>query len=568
MFMSHTFNRCHTVPSGRSVLGAFAMTLNFTDQAIRNTGTQSGAPMHDSTTTHSFLRLDQHLSGHLYAFLLVRDLLSFSNTSKDVLLYVLTSQYWFTLCARRWPALLLSPASVSAFSPAYGSRLYPLKRSVVRNEPTEEYVSCLPSSRAYKNAMERNCFRSIFLQHAEAELNWRRGRPTTVIQERLEMPKEVSSSPVKALALVRVGTREVMLAAKRYHVGAYRVGDSGHLPLSKGPELLLRAKSGNSMIYTMVVASGDPAKLLVAGNDTGVEVLDWTVGRKLASLHHHASSVWCLGVDTDSHPDAAEACGQAGGTLMVASGGYCSLALSDVDRQAEAAIAFHGHQSWIRGVHLDMGRHLLITGSADATCKAWDLRRPGRVLTKFVHPNHFEEVRCLECAGPRLVTGCYDGVVREYDLGTGRYVSTLAKHEYAVETMQLSRETGRLVSVDWDGQVAYNRGMAYLSRTFGAQSVDTLALVHDVGEMQDISRDAFGRASGGSNHFVRPRYEDKHHGKIIGCDLQASALFHSEDGISHTRTSVACMQHDEERLVLGTTGGNVVSLLFRKSLNK
>lgn len=43
-------------------------------------------------------------------------------------------------------------------------------------------------------------------------------------------------------------------------------------------------------------------------------------------------------------------------------------------------------------------RHLLVSGSADASSKTWDLRVPGQIQAKLVHPNHFEEV----CAGFEL----------------------------------------------------------------------------------------------------------------------------------------------------------------------
>jgi WD40 repeat protein len=65
-------------------------------------------------------------------------------------------------------------------------------------------------------------------------------------------------------------------------------------------------------------------------------------------------------------------------------------------------------------------RHLLVTGSCDASAKLWDLRTC-RTLTRFPHPNHFEEVRSVQLNGhDGLVTGCYDGVVREYELSSGR----------------------------------------------------------------------------------------------------------------------------------------------------
>jgi WD40 repeat protein len=88
-------------------------------------------------------------------------------------------------------------------------------------------------------------------------------------------------------------------------------------------------------------------------------------------------------------------------------------------------------------------RHLLVTGSCDASCKLFDLRTGG-MLAKFVHPKHLSEevrpgpcggssggaltlrwcapqVRSVQFRGQKLITGCYDGFVREFELTTGSF---------------------------------------------------------------------------------------------------------------------------------------------------
>jgi WD40 repeat protein len=78
-----------------------------------------------------------------------------------------------------------------------------------------------------------------------------------------------------------------------------------------------------------------------------------------------------------------------------------------------------GLNPWSDSCLCSWHRHLLVTGSCDATCRSWDLRT-GRQLGKYQHPDHFEEVRHVAFHGDTLLTGCYDGLVRQYDLPSAR----------------------------------------------------------------------------------------------------------------------------------------------------
>lgn len=145
--------------------------------------------------------------------------------------------------------------------------------------------------------------------------------------------------------------------------------------------------------------------LVTAGTDMAVKVFDWE-GIEQRVLSHHHSAVWGLDVDAKS-------------SSMVASSGYCIASISDLRSPHAPPFSFRAAGTWVRTLHLDVDRHLLITGSCDASSKVWDLRN-GETLTKLVHPNHFEEVRSVQCVDDSIFTGCYDGIVREYDLLTGR----------------------------------------------------------------------------------------------------------------------------------------------------
>ena len=264
---------------------------------------------------------------------------------------------------------------------------------------------------------------------------------------------------------------------------------------------------------------------------------------------------------------------------MIASSSYGYVDIYDADRLWKTAIGFQAHSSsWIRALHLDMDRHLLISGSADSTCKAWDLRRPGEVLMRYVHPNHFEEIRSVECVRNRLFTGCYDGMVREYELDSGNLKGVVANHGlYAVECLSLSKETGRMVSVDWDGVLAVGKGRPLIDFSPEVAKEDTGVLVNgqrfEEGWVEESgvasSLNQFVSGGWGNNLHLRPNYSDESTrgpGGRIRCDLLEPAIQRKEDMESTLSAKVICMQHNEERLVMGTKSGDVISLVFRKGL--
>jgi len=563
------------------------------------------ASSHVSSTpspTDPFAPLSQDVSGLLYGFLPVRDLLSFATTSQPLRNNVAHQQHWFDLCARRWPGLRSSLDASSS----------PSKQG----EDALNHASSLPSTRAYTDADDATatCFRSTFLQHAEAEMNWRRARPVQTTQERLvlrdEDTGEVASGPVTSLVLSKTDGREVMLAAMGRHVGLFRADASGKISVSKGPQLVMNAlrktpgNLDNGSINNMKLAPGAPTKLAVAGNDDSLRVIDLTTGLEHMWIKHHAASVWGLSLDTgsnswdpfelgsssDSEDDDSSSSsgsrsnssggGGGGGNLMMASSSYGWVDLYDVDRGSyKESIKFQAHSSsWIRALHLDMSRYLLISGSADSTCKAWDLRRPGEVLMRYVHPNHFEEIRSVECVGNRLFTGCYDGMVREFALDSGELKGMVANHcLYAVECLSLSRETGRMVSVDWAGVLAVGKGRPLIDLSPEVSKEDTRVLVNgarpEEGWMEESglgsNLNSFVSGGRGNNLYLRPNFSGeatRGPGGRIRCDLLGPAIERKEDMESSLSATVICMQHNEERLVMGTKSGDIVSLVFRKGL--
>jgi WD40 repeat protein len=440
-------------------------------------------------------------------------------------------------------------------------------------------------------------------------MNWRRTRPVHITQERLVFrhtdTREIASGPVTSITLSKTGGGELMLIAMGRHVGVFRADASGEISLSKGPQLLIDVLSKgcrnieNCIINNMKVSS---SKLVATGSDHSLRMIDLATGSQHTLMEQHTDSVWGLSLDRGSSNNwdegALGACRSSdnaidnnnsssgsssgdggGGNLMIASSSYGSIKIFDADRGWKPAVGFQAHSSsWIRTLHLDIDRNLLISGSADSTCKAWDLRRPGEVLMRYVHPNHFEEIRGVECVGNRLFTGCYDGMVREYELDSGGLKGVVANHGvYAVECLSLSRETGRLVSVDWDGVLAVGKGRPLVDVEPEVIKEDTSVLCFgercEEGWMEEnelgSSLNNFVSGGWGNNSHLRPDYgceATRGPGGRITFDVLGPALDRKEDLESSLSAKVICMQHNQERLVMGTKSGDIVSLLFRKGL--
>ncbi len=491
-------------------------------------------------TTPYFTHLAQDVTVLVLAFLPLVDLLALSAASKHVHEMVAHPQHWLHLGARC--GLL---------------RAMPSRESDGRNAVSSSAAGGKAGAYA----------RTTFLQHAEAEMNWRRGRPVGIRQERLVLTeKDDGMAPLQSLVLWKEEEhgRRVLLAARGTHVGVYRGDEDGRLSVShRGPDLCFQAHADDSRLHAMKAAADAPT-LVTAGMDHTVKVFEWTTGREQAVLAHHTSAVWGLDVDG----------GGAGAPLMVASSDFCHVALFDAGRQREPVASFRAHGSWVRTLHLDVGRHLLVSGSADASCKTWDLRRLGQLLTKYVHPNHFEEVRSVACVQDRLFTACYDGKVREYELMTGHLCQVLADHgPYPVECVHLDRDTGRLVSADWSGMLACATGPPLVDvRPDLPHKEDVATLVHGPSE-EDLgsptgSAPSFFSPPSLPHYRLCPRYDD---GDGDRRRVTGYSYLRPRDDLVEcleaTLSSTVCaLQHDDDCLVMGTKHGDLVSLSFREGV--
>lgn len=309
-------------------------------------------------------------------------------------------QHWRQLTSRFFPDLYLSReggdrgAALSSLSKQEGE-LLPSSSSSGRNDPKNESEERTLKIMDKREDDDKNysffCYRSAFLQKAESEVNWRRGRVVTVRQERLVFSDSLSSQhnlkqqqPLQALFLCKEQAdrghagRQLLLAAMGDEVGVFgaRVDVEEAQEWSPRWSACTSFRHGGEGAKITAMKVLDSSLVVTAGMDQLVRLFDWD-GTPRGVLGHHTSPVW--GMDVEN--------------AMVASSSFRNVVLSDTRRPQYAVLAFQAHGTWVRTLCLDTARHLLLSGSADASCKSWDLRRPGDLLTKFVHPNHFEEVR-------------------------------------------------------------------------------------------------------------------------------------------------------------------------------
>ncbi|CAG8539911.1 12128_t:CDS:2 [Funneliformis caledonium] len=84
------------------------------------------------------------------------------------------------------------------------------------------------------------------------------------------------------------------------------------------------------------------------------------------------------------------------------------------------------------------------TASADKTVKRWDLEN-GKPDTTFTHP---DVVKCLVVAGPYLITGSRDEMIRIFEIGSGKMINEFEGHFDEVSCMAVRGTTLYTGSLD------------------------------------------------------------------------------------------------------------------------
>lgn len=168
-----------------------------------------------------------------------------------------------------------------------------------------------------------------------------------------------------------------------------------------------------------------------------------------------------------------------------------------------------------------------------------------------------------------MYTACYDGIVRQFCLSSGRFVCALADHRpYAVEALQLGPDpTARLVSVDWSCTVACvpmtEPWTSRLAR--GLTDVEALVYGREPLTLSPEYRRGSNLLALGSSYRLAPAMDPSSR-RLLQYRRLGLREEPAEVANAHMTSSVGCVVHDDDRLLLGTADGRVVSLLFRSGL--
>ena len=220
--------------------------------------------------------------------------------------------------------------------------------------------------------------------------------------------------------------------------------------------------------------SADSGRLLVAGDDGRIEIIDGANGRLLRTLQHQRAvpmarfspdGTRVAGVTTDgllmvwelhqtpTKPKvrslAAEgsvvAWDPTGRFLAAPIDGYETLSLVDADTLEKVGGTMRHGAPLARVEFSPDGTHL-VTASEDRTARVWDARRGIPLTEPMRHPGVVTGAE-FSPDGRQVLTACEDGLARIWDVIDGRIQSRPMNHPAAVAHAGLSADGRKLVTV-------------------------------------------------------------------------------------------------------------------------
>jgi WD40 repeat protein/serine/threonine protein kinase len=205
----------------------------------------------------------------------------------------------------------------------------------------------------------------------------------------------------------------------------------------------LIVSSGGQTVKVFDEATG--RYLIVSSRGQTVKVWDAATGRETLTLAGHQSPVWSVVLSPD-HRRVVSVTGD-GGTVKVwgAAGGEETRRLEGYESSPQSK----GHVTFVA---LSPDATRVAGGTNDGLVKVWDVATGRNILTCKGHTERINGV-ALSPDGKRIVSGSEDSTLKVWDAVTGAEIHTLQGHTASVLNLAVMPDGKRIVSGSYDGMV-------------------------------------------------------------------------------------------------------------------
>lgn len=256
--------------------------------------------------------------------------------------------------------------------------------------------------------------------------------------------------------------RNRYIIEERWTRGLYKVGN---FPPSTCPESDLHTEG----IYCVQF---DKEKFITGSRDRTIKI--WDIhGKCKQTLRGHTGSVLCLQYDatciisgsSDSnlmitdidsgfvkltltgHQDSVLSLRLVNDDQIISCSKDRSLRLWD-RKTGDCVRVFKGHLAAVNAVQWKGNK--VVSASGDRTIRIWDLNT-GKLLKQL--SSHKRGVACVEYDGTYIVSGSSDETIKVWNAETGDCLYTLAGHVHLVRTLQIDSFANRIVSGCYNGNL-------------------------------------------------------------------------------------------------------------------
>ena len=281
---------------------------------------------------------------------------------------------------------------------------------------------------------------------------------------------EQNASEVRATALASLLANQFTAHDGGVSGIALANGDAWIVTTGNDATLKVWSRSwGGSRIRTISLDHGPATAMAVQGNvavtgheEGEISVWNLADGRKLAAMKRNDARIWALRfVDGD--------------TAFAVAAHDWSIAIWNRATPTQPTHVFEGHKSAVQSLAYDPADQRLISGSADKTIRAWNLRSLSFEGWRRGHDDFVSSI-AMASDGSRFASGDLAGRIRIWTSGRKR-LRRLPAHQGPVTGLVYLPGNRRLASASEDGRLMIwdvRRGRRL--KTFGSEGIAITAL--------------------------------------------------------------------------------------------